>query len=72
MGRSLFAGVSVDNVDEVIMGNVISAGSGQAPARQAAIGAGCKPSTVCTTVNKVRLVGLCVIVIPSSCLEVDA
>lgn len=47
------AGVSVNDVDEVIMGNVISAGAGQAPARQAAIGAGCLESTVCTTVNKV-------------------
>ncbi len=34
------AGVSPDDVDEVIMGNVLPAGQGQAPARQAAIGAG--------------------------------
>jgi hypothetical protein len=50
------AGLQADAVNEVIMGNVISAGAGQAPARQAATGAGCLPSTVCTTVNKVRRV----------------
>ena len=37
------AGVDPDAVDEVIMGNVVSAGLGQAPARQAAIGAGLPP-----------------------------
>ncbi len=40
-------------IDEVIVGNVVSAGLGQAPARQAALGAGLPPSTPCTTVNKV-------------------
>ncbi len=35
------------------MGNVLSAGQGQAPARQAALGAGLPPSTGCTTINKV-------------------
>jgi acetyl-CoA C-acetyltransferase len=39
-------------VDEVYMGNVVQAGTGQAPARQAAIFAGL-PNTVCTTINKV-------------------
>ena len=34
------AGVAADEVDEVIMGNILSAGQGQAPARQASIGAG--------------------------------
>lgn len=41
------------DVDEVVMGCVLSAGLGQAPARQAAIGAGIAPSTSCTTINKV-------------------
>lgn len=50
----VFTGLKPEDVEEVIMGNVISAGCGQAPARQVAIGAGCKTSTVCTTVNKVR------------------
>ena len=40
-------------VDEVIMGNVLSAGLGQAPARQASLGAGLPQSVGCTTVNKV-------------------
>lgn len=40
-------------VDEVLMGNVLSAGLGQAPARQAALGAGLDISTPCTTISKV-------------------
>ncbi|HCG7154058.1 TPA: thiolase family protein [Vibrio parahaemolyticus] len=39
--------------DEVLMGCVLPAGCGQAPARQAALGAGLPPSTGCTTINKV-------------------
>jgi acetyl-CoA C-acetyltransferase len=41
------------DVDEVILGNVLPAGIGQAPARQASLGAGLPQSTGCTTVNKV-------------------
>jgi acetyl-CoA C-acetyltransferase len=48
------ANVGPEHVHEVIMGNVVSAGVGQAPARQAAKGAGLPDSVVCTTVNKVR------------------
>ncbi len=40
-------------VCEVMMGNVLPAGLGQAPARQAALGAGLDPSTPCTTISKV-------------------
>ena len=47
------ASVSKDSVDEVIMGNVLTAGVGQAPARQAAIFAGLPVSVACTTINKV-------------------
>lgn len=47
------ASVSKDAVDEVIMGNVLTAGEGQAPARQAAIFAGLSTSVECMTVNKV-------------------
>jgi acetyl-CoA C-acetyltransferase len=47
------AGIASELVEEVYMGNVISANVGQAPARQAAIYAGLKPETVCTTINKV-------------------
>ena len=46
-------GVSPDQVDEVYMGNVLSANLGQAPARQAAIFAGIPNTVPCTTVNKV-------------------
>ncbi|MFK7995917.1 MAG: acetyl-CoA C-acyltransferase [Granulosicoccus sp.] len=46
------AGVSGDDVDEIIMGCVLSAGIGQAPARQAALGAGVTLDAGCTTVNK--------------------
>ncbi|MFM4942807.1 acetyl-CoA C-acyltransferase [Aeromonas bivalvium] len=46
-------GVSPDRIQEVLMGNVLAAGMGQAPARQAALGAGLPVSVPCTTVNKV-------------------
>lgn len=47
------SGVSSDDVDEVYMGCVLPAGLGQAPARQAALGAGLPISAGCTTINKV-------------------
>ncbi|RMF37404.1 MAG: acetyl-CoA C-acyltransferase [Alphaproteobacteria bacterium] len=47
------AGLSAERVEEVLMGNVLPAGLGQAPARQAAIGAGVPKSVPCTTVSKV-------------------
>jgi acetyl-CoA C-acetyltransferase len=50
--------LSGEEVDEVIMGNVLSAGLGQAPARQASLGAGLSKSVGCTTVNKVCGSGL--------------
>jgi acetyl-CoA C-acetyltransferase len=52
------AGVSPDQVDEVIMGNVVSAGVGQAPARQAAIHGGLPPKVAALTINKVCGSGL--------------
>ena len=45
-------------VDEVIMGNVVQAGNGQAPARQAAVYAGLPVSVPCTTINKVCASGM--------------
>ncbi|WP_029034877.1 acetyl-CoA C-acyltransferase [Salinimicrobium terrae] len=45
-------------VDEVLMGNVVQAGVGQAPARQAALGANIPTSVPCTTVNKVCASGM--------------
>ncbi|MFT3741790.1 MAG: acetyl-CoA C-acyltransferase [Gammaproteobacteria bacterium] len=44
--------VSPEHINEVLMGCVLSAGLGQAPARQAALQAGLPPATPCTTVNK--------------------
>ncbi len=52
------SGIAVDKIDEVLMGNVVSAGIGQAPARQAAIFAGVPATVPCTTVNKVCGSGL--------------
>jgi acetyl-CoA C-acetyltransferase len=46
------AGLSAEQVDEVLMGCVLPAGLGQAPARQAALGAGLALGTGCTTINK--------------------
>ena len=47
------SGVAPEAVDEVLMGNVLPAGLGQAPARQAALGAGLPASVPCTTISKV-------------------
>lgn len=52
------AGIEPALVDEVLMGNVVSANLGQAPARQAAIYAGLPVSVICTTVNKVCASGM--------------
>src|SRR5438552_14234088 len=46
------AGVKPTEIDDLIFGNVLGAGQGQAPARQAALGAGLDKSTPATTVNK--------------------
>jgi acetyl-CoA C-acetyltransferase len=47
-----------NKVDEVLMGNVVQAGNGQAPARQAAIYAGLSNTVPCTTINKVCASGM--------------
>ncbi len=52
------AGISPDQVDEVIMGNVLTAGLGQAPARQAALNAGFPPTVAALTINKMCGSGL--------------
>ena len=52
------SGVSAELVEEVLMGNVCSANLGQAPARQAALGAGIGHNVPCTTVNKVCSSGM--------------
>lgn len=52
------AGIKPEDVQEVFMGNVLQAGLGQAPARQAALGAGLTHEVPCTTVNKVCASGM--------------
>ena len=52
------AGVKPDQVEDVYMGNVLSAGMGQAPARQVVLGVGCPPTTEATTINKVCASGM--------------
>jgi acetyl-CoA C-acetyltransferase len=52
------AGLEPNQIQECIMGNVVSANIGQAPARQSAIYAGLPVSTVCTTINKVCASGM--------------
>lgn len=52
------AGVGPELIEEVYMGNVLQAGTGQAPARQAAMGAGIGENVPCTTINKVCASGM--------------
>ncbi len=51
-------GLAPEAVEEVLMGNVVQAGTGQAPARQAAIYAGIPNTVPCTTINKVCASGM--------------
>jgi len=60
------AGIDPGQVDEVFMGNVVQAGVGQAPARQAALGAGIPNSVPCTTINKVCGSGLKAVMLAAS------
>jgi acetyl-CoA C-acetyltransferase len=62
-------GVSGDSVDEVIMGNVLSAGQGQAPARQAALYAGLPKSVECLTINKMCGSGLKAVMLASQAIQ---
>jgi len=63
------AGVAPDTVDEVIMGNVLSAGLGQAPARQASIGAGLPETVPATTVNKMCGSGLKAVMLAAQAIQ---
>ncbi|MBT8317107.1 MAG: acetyl-CoA C-acyltransferase [Lutibacter sp.] len=56
-------------VDEVLMGNVVSSGLGQAPARQAAIFAGIPDTVPCTTINKVCASGMKAIMIAAQTIK---
>ena len=57
-GALKMAGLDPKEIEEVYMGNVLQAGMGQAPARQAALGAGLSESVPCTTINKVCASGM--------------
>ncbi len=63
------AGLAPDAIDEVIMGNVLMAGQGQAPARQAALGAGLPTGTGCTTINKMCGSGLKAIMLANDLIK---
>lgn len=63
------AGVSKDEVDEVYMGCVLPAGLGQAPARQAALGANLSKHTPCTTINKVCGSGMKAVMVATDLLK---
>ena len=63
------AGLTADQVGECIMGQVLTAGSGQAPARQAAIFAGLSVGTPCTTINKVCGSGLKAVMLATDSLR---
>ncbi len=59
------AGITPDAVEETLMGNVLSAGLGQAPARQASIFAGIPNTVPCTTISKVCGSGMKAVMIAS-------
>lgn len=63
------SGVSADKVQEVVMGNVLTAGIGQAPARQAALKAGLSDKTPSTTINKVCASGMKAIMIAADQIQ---
>lgn len=63
------AGVSLDDLDEVIMGNVIQGGVGQAPARQAALKGGIPSSVSAMTINKVCGSGLKSVMLASQAIK---
>ncbi|MFA5591430.1 MAG: acetyl-CoA C-acyltransferase [Lysobacteraceae bacterium] len=63
------AGIDADQVDEAIIGCVLPAGLGQAPARQAALAAGLPTATTCTTINKVCGSGMKAIMLGSDLIR---
>lgn len=65
------ANIEKNAVDEVFMGNVVQAGVGQAPARQAALFAGLSEATPCTTINKVCGSGLQSVILGAKSILTD-
>ncbi len=63
------AGVSADQIEEVIMGNVVTAGEGQAPARQAALHAGIPADVPAVTINKVCGSGLKAVMLAAQAIK---
>lgn len=63
--------ISPELIDEVIMGNVLTAGMGQAPARQAALFAGLPEKTECMTINKVCGSGLKAVMLAAQAIQTD-
>ncbi|GAB3888560.1 acetyl-CoA C-acyltransferase [Spirosoma agri] len=63
------AGISADQVQEVYMGNVVSANLGQAPAKQAAVKAGLPATVPCTTINKVCASGTKAIMLAAQAIQ---
>lgn len=63
------AGVTADQIQQVNLGCVLPAGQGQAPARQATLGAGCPPSTGAVTLNKVCGSGMRAVMIAANDLR---
>lgn len=66
------AGIAPDTIDEVVMGCVLQAGQGQAPARQAALGAGLPQAVPCSTVNKMCGSGMKALMLVHDMLRADS
>ena len=64
------ASVKPEDIEEVYMGQVLQAGAGQAPARQAALAAGLLESTPCTTINKVCSSGMKSVMMASQSIRI--
>jgi len=66
------SGVAPEDIEEVVMGCVLPAGMGQAPARQASLGAGIPNSTGCTTINKMCGSGMKAVMFAHDLLKADS
>ena len=64
------SGISAEDIEEVYLGNVNAAGSGQAPARQVALGSGLKVDTPCTLINKVCASGMKTVLIGATSIAI--
>ena len=64
-------GIQTDQINEVILGNVLSAGQGQAPARQATLKSGCPDSVEALTINKMCGSGLKAVMLADQAIDVD-